>query len=573
MLKCAFVKNSIANTCAHILYIFTRRHLLSFIMATRHPHLLLSTVFFLTANRGVKEEKPKSMELPKNWFAYTEYILFSTKKLINLNCQYSYYPLIQLLHEIDLKILAVAQYMDLPMNAETSTKVNYNFENGLVKTLFGIIRHMEDGSNLPHKDSSNGICDLELEPMLEPIQYSYFYTWKFMLHYKLRLKVIVSYLYIALKNIRSCYSGYLSIRGFSIGTETLTLTYCGIHAHLEAYPPDRNISIELSLKPYVTSLLYIKYNIIDPHQNVSYTISRSNVSSYVMDYALYNWQIKRYIQKFHIIVAKWKVIRLHFKRSDANSYDVFDGPNPHFQKLTIKEKAKVTTTSFQCIIIYSFQIVQGNFQFKSVASHIGRSINISNVKSRWLEYPFDICNKSAFVSTFVSITEILTSTKLGINISIQYLDYTSKHDIGCQYAGLAAYSDNFDSKTEISSTCTTSSEIFRHRNIYSESHTVLLVIYSYKRSYELNAKVIISTTSCDIVKINACGLEEYVYLSSVNNSCTIHQIFHNLDKNILEAYTRRGCVHCNIYGLTLDNLIQNDKEKIKLYVTGNLRGK
>ena len=501
-------------------------------MMTRYflIQLVLTTKFLLVEINGLNEENPKTITLPKNWFAYTEHLLFSTTKLINKNCQYSNHPLVQLLH--DVQTLVLTQYMDLQINVLTTTKTNFKFEYGIIKHLFGNIQYVEHGFNLPDKESSYSVCLFQSQPKFKGTEYSYLYVWKFNLHNKLRLKLIVSYLYIVLKNIMSCYSGYLQIRGFSLGIETLKLTYCGIHTYLEAYPPDRNVSIQLLLRPYVTSSLLINYNVIDPHQNVSYKISDYNdvdLSNFSMDYAIYNWHIKIHIIKFHIVESKWKVITLSFTRSNDNSFDVFDGPNPHFSKLRVNNKAKVTTTSFQCTIVNSFQIVQGNIQFKSVAGHIDKFINISNVKSKLLKYPFNICNTSASTC----ITELFTSRNAGINISIQYLHYTSQNDFGCQNAGLAAYSHNFDTQIEISSTCTISSGIFKHRNIYSESHIVLLVIYSYQRSYQLNAKIAISTTSCNIVKVNACGFKKSLYLFVVNQSCTIHQIVHNLDKNIL----------------------------------------
>ena len=339
-----------------------------------------------------------------------------------------------------------------------------------------------------------------------------------------------------------------------------------------------NVSVGISLKAYVTVIIVLSYNIIDPKMEISCDIhEKNNTNTTTPEWVIYNNQKKTFLQKFTLSVAKWQKIQIIIYKIKDHIVRIHDGlaifsPILKYTR-HLENKEYFSTSSFQCIILNSF--TSGNrpqkiIFFQAVNREIDRVLNLGNKKHSNLSYPDDFCN----ITSRDCVVKVHTIENARINVTITHLYHSEGvSGLGCLFYGLTAYSIAHESKDEIFSVCSTSGGIYMHRSLYSKTNVVLLVVYSDRVFGFWNMKVLLSTTSCNIVQINVCNSQRKVYFSSPNTSCTIHQLVHQLSIKSYEDYTKRGCSYCQIDNLQYETSGKIDKEIVKVNVTGYMRGK
>ena len=95
--------------------------------------------------------------------------------------------------------------------------------------------------------------------------------------------------------------------------------------------------------------------------------------------------------------------------------------------------------------------------------------------------------------------------------------FRSEKNTRCNYTGLVAF--HMESADKFRHKFSLCDGVFKHRNIYSETSAILLVIYSYREYGTLNVTVGFSTTSCKLKIIDICTLYSLCAMSGLNKEC------------------------------------------------------
>ena len=525
-----------------------------------------------------QEEVNTTQSYPKNWFAYVSQMMLSNLKRHHgnkkdvTNSQNDSFVL-KLFKFIDYSVGRIKFVLNMSMNSLRNSFMGKNRRSVCIKKPCGKVGLKIKGFELENKEST----DCSLNPSLRKTLkvYTYFYAWIFHLDPLLSLRLLFFNIYISLKNLHSCYSGHVEVKSFSIKGKWLPMTYCGIHSHMVAYLPYNNVSVGISVKAYVTFIVSLKYNIVDPKIIFSCTIQKNN-KTITPEWVIYDNQKKTIFQKFTLNVAKWQKMQITIHTIKGYMIRVHDGLGIWSPKLKstkhLENKKYFLTSSFQCTIQTSFSSdskSQNALFFRAVSRDIDRVLNFSEKRTHLnLSYPDGFCNRALSDC----ILKVQATESARINVTITDLHHSGDlFEYACYFFGLTAYSIIHESKEEISSVCTTSHGIYRHRSLYSKTNVVLLVVYTHREFGFWNMSLLVSTTFCNIVQIDVCN--SWRNFSSPNTGCTIHQLVHKLTVKSYEAHSKRGCSYCPIDNLQYETFGKIDKEIAKVNVTGYMIGK
>ena len=105
---------------------------------------------------------------------------------------------------------------------------------------------------------------------------------------------------------------------------------------------------------------------------------------------------------------------------------------------------------------------------------------------------------SCHMHTNILILKIITHNGFYFNLTINELKHEYDENVHCNYGGLAV----FDRTDVISTVCMSSNGLYKYRNIYSKSHQIFVVIYSYTEYGSLKTPLSMSTTDCGHATIN-----------------------------------------------------------------------
>ena len=405
------------------------------------------------------------------------------------------------------------------------------------------------------------------------------YVWKFQMDFHLRLKIVFNYMYFALKNIYSCYSGNVSVKSFNLGNEDSPITYCGIRTYLVAYPHYNNVSIQMSVRHYVKYFVLAIYNVIDYNISLSCKVLRDN-NSLVPDFVIYTIPSKMFSQKFHLQVPKWQIMNIIVHLSNIISIWTLDGPgtvSSNFRNIFQKSsKYQFLTSSYHYLMYiemalnYKTQIIYFKPHTRKINKVISVRKNTAKTTSFNLLYPESICSKNLEVC----ILKIQTSEQTKINITITHLSIDQEDlNEGCLFHGLSVYDHLNTTKDELSTICIVSFSRYRHRNIYSKTNDLLLVLYSFKAEGSMNVNFLVSNTYCNVIQIDTCATSNKIYLTSPTSICTVHQLRHDLSISSFEDLIKRGCKQCQLQNLLYSENGRNKGKVLQISTSGFMRGK
>ena len=132
------------------------------------------------------------------------------------------------------------------------------------------------------------------------------------------------------------------------------------------------------------------------------------------------------------------------------------------------------------------------------------------------------------------------------NITIQKFFHTLDRNVECQYGGISMFDNHTGTFKEISNNCLSHYGVYRYRNIYPQSSTFLLLVYSYGGYGSINISLTISTHQCKVTKIKLCSCPECWnrHLSLHNTDCVVYQLRHEIDIGYYRKLADNGRV-CN----------------------------
>ena len=417
------------------------------------------------------------------------------------------------------KLALIAQYYDFSL-------IGYNIQRAIIFGKMANITYVYPRNPFLWKFSWKvGVPSGNLQ-LVESSQYQstyhQSYRWKFNLYFYLKLNITFDYINIftIINYPDECYLGHLSVKTSNI---TSLLKYCGRHSSMMCYPPYEAINILLSIRPYIFHDLKFSFSIIDPNNIVSYSTQgikfiKSNLIQKI-----------NYIRMFYLCTDKHKTIVIHFQKI-SNSIEIYDGPGTLSKKLQKPNQGKnhyiYITTYFQCVIyMYDWNEEAPNFKdnVKYFTSELP-SHNIIHVNSTQLSkflFPNDFC----IDNTKRCVLKVNTLPNHKLNITIHSIKHTHNNNALCTYSGVAAYNIIDQNYKEISTVCKHKTNFYKYRNIYSNTSSILLVIYSFLEYGTLDLSLEFSDSICSVVYVNFC-VNKGAYVSSIktaHNNCLVYQ--------------------------------------------------
>ena len=504
---------------------------------------------------------------PKLWFAYIKAFMLKNVEIITTN--HTYY--------------ATTILRDTTRRSAFLQKISYR----IIQAPYRIIPHTTDISSTVVKVPIWNRLEYD-----ENIQLELGRKWIFKLDRKLKANVTFEYIHIYINYLYLCKIGTVRVESFEY-SEEWTHTYCGFQSTLICFPPHRNVEIYFSFEKYVSYEIIMRYSVIDTKLMTS---TKQKRTEYLHDHhrwlqnpqRILQWRINMLMQKvqflrFRFHYEKHKYLRITFPPTKY-LVEAFDGPDtlsPMLQSKHLNDKLYgIQTSTFQCILnvcvgCTNFFKYQNKLKIKSfhVKQFKHKILNNQNISG--LTYYYNTMKKNQNVD----IIKLLFPDYVKINITIQNLSHNYNKNILCSYAGFVVY-DRMETEenNHISTKCTPHTDIFRHQNIYSNSSTILLLAYSYKEYGSMNLSVRLSTTKCNIVRVNC---ESWDLFQNIEY-CTVFQF-----TNRLQSYESFKLYYEKLYLFTsatvnlplwcFSNLLHFiesfDILVLEIFTTGYLKGK
>ena len=223
---------------------------------------------------------------------------------------------------------------------------------------------------------------------------------------------------------------------------------------------------------------------------------------------------------FHIKVKRTELIYIEMKTH--NTLNIFDGPGIFSPKArqVIRNGSRVLyqSTTFQVVCFMKMNVL-GTIRFVFAALKLdGHNLRVSSTEN--IHYPKNsICN-----NYYICILTLSTKSDRYLKLEIQHFIFRGPLSSECVFGGYFAY-DNFPDK-EIYNThnCITQDDNYIHRNIYSETNDLVLVLFHYKEySKHIDMKLKATTSKCLRLTVNICKESNFNINLNTIQDCLVVQ--------------------------------------------------
>ncbi len=360
------------------------------------------------------------------------------------------------------------------------------------------------------------------------------YVWSFHLDWRLRLNMSFHHITIQYMNLQSCLLGHLAVvnnDGWRCGmsgyephnlksrkslfeTSNKNFRYCGAHSHLINYFSKKNIKIEVTIIDSMKSDFLMSYMVTDSHRIHSFP---GDFSSYPQQkLVIYFYQTEMMLFRYYLCSHKYRKLKIVIPENHMFNVQIWDGPSPLSKPLTTVQhkpaQLSYSSLTFQCtvsFVVSSLGNQNETLQYTTVMQDGCNRILVNMTQNRTITF--------ANISDTPVVLCLKLHTEFGqrINITINKFVYTGKKNKLCQYAGINAYNTKDKSYSELPPVCF-SADFYRHRNIYSEASSLLLVLYSYPEYGHVYVALGLGVTECQVSSVNLCLLEERLSFPHIN---------------------------------------------------------
>ena len=211
------------------------------------------------------------------------------------------------------------------------------------------------------------------------------------------------------------------------------------------------------------------------------------------------------LQTFSFKVFHYEDILLEFSTDVEGTMFLYDGLGLA-SPLKIIRKKIIKLVNFQCLVKI-FKTIRASESHKIIytSTKSASSTHIIPKKPFILHLNYNMLSNIPSFST--NVMNLETNGEFKINCTVMMLKYSGPHDSLCKYGGLVAYDTQKNKNKHVISLCNENiSQFTQPRNIYSTFNKLVLVIYSYKEYSKLNVTVKITTSVCDLVRIDICKI-------------------------------------------------------------------
>lgn len=327
-----------------------------------------------------------------------------------------------------------------------------------------------------------------------------------------------------------CVHGLCTRGNISVVSDSMEFLYCGEHSKFAIYPQYSPL-ISLILDSYSTlKIVFQAYFSILPSRVVSNIISLNmsigNIHKYIFANVESILLLKHStLYTVHVQVNKYQILNIESMIYTTECHvQIFDGPGTDSdqisQQLSKNRKQRFSCKSFQAVIQYfTSRLFYNETSYFATATNIFK-VNIE--QSKYLFFPSDNCLLRNHMFCVFQITVDKHYPHKHLNISFLHLSHGKNSISGCKFAGLATYKPVNDSFAALHTLCKVPYLHGTHqRNLYSNTRSLLLVIYSYPEYANISGVLQMTTTACTSINVDICAFAHF---------CLFYSKFYHADQ-------------------------------------------
>lgn len=332
------------------------------------------------------------------------------------------------------------------------------------------------------------------------VQYAYTGSFFFILQLSWRFQMAPGLSHkVSLVDVKLFHDFVLCNHNFICQTQLGALVFCGIYSYLNVYPGIPGVVYTLNYFPTSRFAFFIFLDIMSTgilhtcafHFSFLKPVWKIETSFLIVQKQVYVYKVE---------VQKYLIIFFSVTQTADMSLTFYKGPG----RLSTCETVQLKKFSYTCdgFVCFASAVMPTNeshalkLKFYCLeASHRKVSVGYKH-----LHLKLDLA-KSKNMLKVIRLLPIALGSH--IKASVQNFSMKAPTEHRCLYGGISFYPrDNSSDSTLV---CTLKKTHFsKVRNVYSDSHNLLIVAYAYENYAELSATAEISLSSCDVIKINLC---------------------------------------------------------------------
>ena len=351
------------------------------------------------------------------------------------------------------------------------------------------------------------------------------YRFIFKLQLQLRLNITFHHINIIHNQLKlKCEYDYLYIG--SLYDENKE--HCGLLSNFVVFLVGIDIGMDIRIwTPDIYFDIEFAFSVIDPGTVISKVPKRSDIFRF-SSWKVYFPHTGLFLQRFIFKTKSFRSLKITVRPRMGIEADVYDGPGILCRKInpvTLNETGIVyiyVTSSFQSLIYLRSYDDTGNvndmkdrvIDFTSHKRLISKTIFIIDDN---LSYSAD----KYFNKKPVWTIKLQTKPWLYFNITIRNISHNHPESMLCSYGGVSVFDIVNDKHKDVSKLCSVHPRNYTYQNIYSNSSTAQIVIYSHREYGPFNVTLDVTTTRCQVSTIDVCNV---VSQGIKVNSCVIFQL-------------------------------------------------
>ncbi len=386
-----------------------------------------------------------------------------------------------------------------------------------------------------------------------PQQYFNFqFGWSLKNLYETRDLMVLEFVKIPSSDLPGCYDGKFEIyngrRDYFDPEEHYV--FCGVQSNIFMFLPFQNSMLEINvhLDWYFSVIVFISQmddlikSTYIPYQEVK----KFSLLLYCAP------KFNRQVEIFWIVVQKFNTISLKLYSKFHQRSKVIDGPS--LLSPVIPDRGeKVSTSTFQCYLIVFGELTSSK---ESTAFFAPQPLTVQNISVSDADKSVLVPNMSC-LSEHSNICGRFISTQLGLqlNITILQIIFGGNDTSSCLFGGLAIAEVNDDKAKEITSLCNSErTEQGISRSVYSNTHSVILVLYQYPGFSHISVNISVESTPCKHVHLDPTLADlpktvfatffhekfQFIRFVSRNMNCVIIQVLTTTQSNM---FSRLQLIH------------------------------
>ena len=369
------------------------------------------------------------------------------------------------------------------------------------------------------------------------------YRFIFKLQLQLRLNITFHHINIIHNQLKlKCEHDYLYIG--SLYDENKE--HCGLLSNFVVFLVGIDIGMDIRIwTQHIYFDIEFAFSVIDPGTVISKVPRRSDIFRF-SSWRVYFPHTGLFLQRLIFKVKSFLSLKITVRSRIGIEANVYDGPGILCRKInpgTLNETGVVNiyvTSSFQSVIYlksYVNDVKDRLLDFRSHKRFISKSIFIIEDN---LSYSAD----KYFNKNPAWTIKLQTKPWLYFNITIRNISHNHPESMLCSYGGVSVFDIINGKHKDVSKLCYVHPRNYTYQNIYSNSSTAQIVIYSHREYGPFNVTLDVTTTRCQVFTIDVCN----VVSQGINvDSCAIFQLKQKANQIFEENNLYSSWMFCRSY--------------------------